>query len=165
MFTIFKLRLGASIGRFVRWLVCRSVSRKKNESQYLSWYRSDLNQIWNLSSVVSGGDNISLTICLCRPTCGWVWPIQFGAKSDKLDECISQQCCMLHASCNIYNVQYAICYFIYMAQIKVNCPPPLFHGTSFFGSVWWRGILIFLKLDNNGYAQNLDVCSHLCIEK
>ena len=46
---IFKLRLGASIGRFVRRSVGHSVTLlvrgKKSESQYLSLCMSDLNQI------------------------------------------------------------------------------------------------------------------------
>ena len=45
---IFKLRLGASIGRFVRRSVGHSVTLlvrgKKSESQYLSLCMSDLNQ-------------------------------------------------------------------------------------------------------------------------
>ena len=48
-------------------------------------------------------------------------------------------------------------------RLKLTVRPPLFRGTNFFGSVWWRGNLIFLKDDKNGYAQNLDVRSHLFI--
>ena len=79
---------------------------------------------------------------------------------------ISVSCIYSHLICKISVYIVIISTIVlYMAQIKVNSPPPLFRGTNFFGSVWWRGILIFLKVDKNGYAQNLDVCGHLCIEK
>ena len=52
-----------------------------------------------------------------------------------------------------------------MGQIKVNSPHPPISCDIFFLLSEMKRYLIFLKVDKNGYAQHLDVCGRLCIEK